>query len=560
MRSEADPASGRGGEALTGRRRWQAVSVCLVAAFMTLLDVSIVNVALPSIREGLHASEAGLQWILSGYALTFGLVLVPSGRLGDARSRRAVFMAGLALFTLASAAAGLSPTIGFLIGARLVQGVAGGVLNPQVAGLIQQLFQGAERGKAFGALGATIGIATAAGPLLGGGLIALAGPDEGWRWVFYVNIPVGILALLLAWRLLPAPVYGEKQGLDPLGVLLLGAGVVSVMLPFVQEQQWHGWAKWLLVLFGAALLALFVAWERRAKAPLVNLALFRMRSYALGAAIALLYFAGFTAIFFIFTLYLQNGLHYSALAAGLAITPFAVGSGVAAAVGGHIVARYGRPLVAIGLALVAVGLGAAWTAVELEPGSGVAWATAAPLLLAGLGSGLVISPNQTITLSEVPSAEGGSAAGVLQTGQRVGTAVGIAAVGAVFFATVAGTHGDWATAFRHGLIVILAFVLAALAAAVYDLTTGNTRHASRSGKGEHEAREGRGAHAVGDGRGAHAAGDGQGAHAAGDGQGAHAARHGHGEHAARDGRGAHAAGDGRGAHAARGSHGRRHGR
>ncbi|MFC6936325.1 MFS transporter [Actinomadura yumaensis] len=513
MRSEADPASGRGGEALTGRRRWQAVSVCLVAAFMTLLDVSIVNVALPSIREGLHASEAGLQWILSGYALTFGLVLVPSGRLGDARSRRAVFMAGLALFTLASAAAGLSPTIGFLIGARLVQGVAGGVLNPQVAGLIQQLFQGAERGKAFGALGATIGIATAAGPLLGGGLIALAGPDEGWRWVFYVNIPVGILALLLAWRLLPAPVYGEKQGLDPLGVLLLGAGVVSVMLPFVQEQQWHGWAKWLLVLFGAALLALFVAWERRAKAPLVNLALFRKRSYALGAAIALLYFAGFTAVFFIFTLYLQNGLHYSALAAGLSITPFAVGSGVAAAVGGRIVARYGRPLVAIGLALVAVGLGAAWTAVELEPGSGVAWATAAPLLLAGLGSGLVISPNQTITLSEVPSAEGGSAAGVLQTGQRVGTAVGIAAVGAVFFATVAGTHGDWATAFRHGLIVILAFVLAALAAAIYDLTTGNASRASRGGKGGHEARDGRGAHADRTGSG------GNGAHAAGGGKG-----------------------------------------
>ncbi|TDD95818.1 DHA2 family efflux MFS transporter permease subunit [Actinomadura rubrisoli] len=465
-----DTTSGSEAEA-AGRRRWQALSVCLVAAFMTLLDVSIVNVALPSIREGLHASEAGLQWILSGYALTFGLVLVPAGRLGDARSRRAVFMSGLALFTAASALAGVAPGILWLVVARLVQGVAGGILNPQVAGLIQQLFQGADRGRAFGALGAVIGVATAVGPLLGGALIALAGPEEGWRWVFYVNVPVGVVALVLAWRLLPAPVYGERRGLDPPGVVLLGAGVLCVLLPFVQEQQWHGALKWLLVPAGAALIAAFVAWERRARTPMVDLGLFRLRSYALGAAIALLYFAGFTAVFFIFTLYLQNGLHYTALEAGLAITPFAVGSGVAAALAGRVVSRFGRPLVAVGLGVVAAGLVAAWIAVELEPGRGVAWATAVPLLVAGLGSGMVISPNQTITLSEVHFAQGGSAAGVLQTGQRVGTAAGIAAVGSVFFATVAGTRGDWAAAFRHGLIVILAFVLAALAAAVYDLLT-----------------------------------------------------------------------------------------
>jgi EmrB/QacA subfamily drug resistance transporter len=456
-------------------RRWRALSVCLVAAFMTLLDVSIVNVALPSIRADLRASDAQLQWILSGYALTFGLVLVPAGRLGDARSRRAVFMSGLALFTAASAAAGIAPTVLLLVLARLVQGVAGGILNPQVAGLIQQLFQGAERGRAFGALGAVIGIATAVGPLLGGGLIALGGSADGWRWVFYVNVPVGIAALFLAWRMLPAPVYGERQGLDPFGVLLLGAGVVCVLLPFVQEQQWRTGLKWLLLLAGAALLAVFVAWERRAGAPMVDLELFRLRSYSLGSAIALLYFAGFTAIFFIFTLYLQNGLDYSALGAGLAITPFAVGSGCASAVGGRIVSRYGRPLVAAGLVLVLIGLGAAWVAVELRPGSGVAWATAAPLLVAGLGSGLVIAPNQTLTLSEVRYTEGGSAAGVLQTGQRVGTAMGVAAVGAVFFSAVAGTRGDWAAAFRHGLIVIAGFVLAALAAAVADLFAGRRR-------------------------------------------------------------------------------------
>ncbi|MBW8483343.1 MFS transporter [Actinomadura parmotrematis] len=449
--------------------RWRALAVCLVAAFMTLLDVSIVNVALPSIREGLDASESSLEWILSGYALTFGLVLVPAGRLGDARSRRAVFMSGLALFTASSAVAGFAPTIGWLVGARLVQGVAGGIINPQIAGLIQQLFRGAERGRAFGALGSVIGVATAVGPLLGGLLIELAGPDAGWRWIFFVNVPVGLAALPLARRLLPAPVRGERQGMDSLGVLLLGAGVLALMLPFVQERQWHGAAKWWLVPLGLLLLAAFVAWERRGRSPLVNLALFRLRSYALGATIALLYFAGFTSIFFIFTLYLQNGLHYSALGAGLAITPFALGSGVASAVGGRLVSRFGRPLVAAGLVLVLVGLAGAWTAVELHAGSGVAWLTAVPLLVAGIGSGLVISPNQTITLSEVDFTEGGSAAGVLQTGQRVGTAIGIAAVGAVFFARVASSRGDWAEAFRYGLVVVLGFVAAALAAAVYDL-------------------------------------------------------------------------------------------
>ncbi|MGK5551075.1 MFS transporter [Actinomadura kijaniata] len=452
-------------------RPWRALSVCLVASFMTLLDVSIVNVALPSIRSGLDASEAGLQWVLSGYALAFGLVLVPAGRLGDARSRRAVFMSGLALFTAASAMAGLAPAIGWLVAARLVQGVAGGLLNPQVAGLIQQLFEGPSRGRAFGALGGVIGVATAVGPMLGGALIALAGPEHGWRWVFLVNLPVGLVGLVLARRLLPPPVRGPRQGQDPVGVVLLGVGVTALMLPLAQEQQWHGWAKWLLIPAGVAVLAAFTRWERRCAAPLVNLSLFRLRSYALGATIALLYFAGFTAVFFIFTLYLQNGLRYSALAAGLAITPFAVGSGAASVLGGRLVGRFGRPLVAAGLALVAFGLAAAWLAVELHPGRGVAWWTAPPLLLAGIGSGLVISPNQTITLSQVPVAEGGSAAGVLQTGQRLGTAVGIAVTGAVFFASVAN-GGDWAVAFRHGLLVVLAFVLAALVAAGYDLLSG----------------------------------------------------------------------------------------
>src|SRR5690606_5631069 len=299
------------------------------------------------------------------------------------------------------------------------------------------------------------------------------------------NIPVGAVALVLAWRLLPAPVYGERQGLDPLGVLLLGAGVVCVLLPLVQEQQWESDLKWLLVLAGLALIAVFAAWERRARSPMVRLALFRFRSYALGTAIALLYFAGFTAIFFILTLYLQSGLGYSALGAGFAMTPFAVGSGLGSAAGGRIVARAGRALVVAGLLLVLAGVGAGGLAGHPPPGGGVAWAIAGPLLVAGTGSGLVIAPNQTLTLSEVPPAEGGSAAGVLQTGQRVGSAVGIAAVGYVFFAFLSGSGGDWAAAFRHGLVVILGLVAAALAAALADLAAdrrARRRAGSRAGR------------------------------------------------------------------------------
>jgi EmrB/QacA subfamily drug resistance transporter len=467
------------------RRRWRAFSVCLVAAFMTLLDVSIVNVAIPSIRASLHATPSDVQWVLSGYALTFGLTLVPAGRYGDARGRRNVFIAGLALFTLSSAAAGLAPSATWLIVARLVQGAAAGILNPQVVGLVQYLFRPAERGRPFGMLGATIGISTAIGPLLGGVLIHLAGAREGWRWVFYVNVPVGIAAIVLGWRLIPLrpPEHRRRESLDPVGVMLLGTGVVLLLLPLVQEQQWHGRAKWLLMVAAVVVLAGFVGWERRYarhSEPVIDLDLFRLRSYALGSLIALLYFAGFTAIFFIYTLYLQSGLGYSPLLAGLAMTPFALGSAAAAALGGRLVNRLGRPLVAIGLALVAVGLAGTVLAVHFVPGHSAPLATAAPLLVAGLGSGLVITPNQTITLSQVPPRQGGSAGGVIQTGQRIGAAIGIATVGSVFFADLAATGGHYSQAFRVSLFVAIALILVALVAALADVFVSH-RAARRAG-------------------------------------------------------------------------------
>ncbi len=469
--------------------RWRALAICLVGGFMVLLDVSIVNVALPAIRVGLHAPPSDLQWVVSGYALTFGLLLVPAGRFGDVRGRRTVFVGSLALFTLASAACGAAPGSGWLVLARLVQGLAGGTLTPQISALIQELFSGAERGKAFGVFGAVIGISTAVGPLLGGLLISLFGEAQGWRAVFFVNVPIGLAAMPIAWRLIPGPgkqQRGKRHDYDPVGVVLIGGGAVLLLLPFVQERVWPGPWKWVLLPAAAVVLLAFVLWDRRYSArghePVVDLDLFRRRSYAFGTSMITLYFAGFTPLFFVFTLYLQVGLKYSALAAGLAITPFAIGSGVSAALGGRVVHRFGRRLVAAGLCLVAAGLAGTVLAVSAVPRNGTGWATLAPLLLGGLGNGLVITPNQTVTLSEVPVPRAGTAGGLLQTGQRIGAAIGIAAVGSVFFAQVAGTR-DYAGAFRNGILVALAFVAAALLIASADIVVERAADSGRHALG-----------------------------------------------------------------------------
>ncbi|MET7401823.1 MFS transporter [Dactylosporangium sp. NPDC005572] len=451
--------------------RDRALAVGLVAAFMTLLDVSIVNVAIPSIQAGLGVGDSGLQWVLSGYALTFGLLLVPAGRFGDARGIRGVFVAGLLAFTLTSALAGAARDEAWLVAARLLQGAAAGVLNPQVTGLIQRLYQPAERARPFGLLGATVGLATAIGPLLGGLLIHVAGPAEGWRWIFYINVPVGLAAAVLGWRIIPRrpPERRRRETLDPVGVVLLGLAVVQILLPLVEGRQWQTPAKWLLVVTGLATLGAFAGWERRfarRAVPLIQLSLFRVRSYRLGTIVVLVYFAGFTANFFIFTLYLQQGHGYSALAAGLTLTPFAVGSGVAAFVGGRIVNRFGRPLVAFGLVAVMAGFAASIAVVHVVPPDAVHLYLALPLLVAGIGSGLVITPNQTLTLAEVPVERSGSASGVVQTAQRIGAAFGIAAIGSVFFARI---DAGWNAALTAALLAAIGFLLLALVAALADI-------------------------------------------------------------------------------------------
>ncbi|MEU2623114.1 MFS transporter [Streptomyces sp. NPDC007157] len=458
----------------TEDRRWRALGVCLAAGFISLLDTSIVNVALPSIEHGLGATEAAQSWVVSGYALTFGLALVPAGRLGDMRGRRQAFLFGLAAFTVASAACGLAASPDWLVVFRLIQGAAAGMVAPQTSGLIQQMFQGTERAKAFGLLGSVIGVSTAVGPLAGGLIIDAAGTGDGWRWVFFVNLPIGVAALAAGLRLLPrfpaSP--GRREEFDPVGVVLLGAGVLALMLPLVQEQQWTGRLKWALVPVGGALLGLFWVWERRqgrlGRAPLVDLDLFSLRSFTRGALISLTYFAGFTTVFFVLALFLQNAAGYSALASGLTVLPFAISSAVGAALGGRLVVRHGRKLVVIGLSGVAVGLLGIAAVAWLVPLEDLGWAAAVPMIIGGIGSGITVSPNTTLTLTLVPVKRAGAAGGVLQTGQRVGSAAGIAVVGSVYFAHLAN-RGSATEALQLGLLTSVGFILVALCLAVADM-------------------------------------------------------------------------------------------
>ncbi|WP_346054033.1 MULTISPECIES: MFS transporter [Amycolatopsis] len=461
-------------------RRWRALWICLVAGFMTLLDVSIVNVALPSMEHGIGATPADVSWVVSGYALTFGLALVPAGRLGDDYGRKRMFLLGLLLFVATSVLCGAAPGATWLVVARLCQGIAGGLLNPQVIGMIQQLFTGRERGKAFGLFGATVGLSTAVGPLLGGLLIQGIGMEQGWRYVFYVNLPIGLLAIAFGMRLLPHDERrGPRRSPDLLGTLLLGLAVVSVMLPLVEAEESTSTPRWWLMGVGAALLVLFVLWERRLGArgrhPLVNLKLLTVRSYSAGALLGMVYFAGFTGIFLVMTLFFQQGLGYSPLEAGCSLLAFAIGSAISPAIGGRIVHRFGRPLVVSGIVLVVLGLGATALLVGEYDGANAALVLAGPLFVAGFGSGFVIAPNQTLALEEVPPAEGGTAAGVLQTGQRVGAAIGTALGGSLFFGQLTRSHGDYHSSAAHGLVGSVVLVGVALLVGLADVVMSARR-------------------------------------------------------------------------------------
>ncbi|MEU2060286.1 MFS transporter [Streptomyces sp. NPDC013455] len=453
-------------------QRWRALWVTLVAGFMSLLDVTIVAVALPTIQRDLHASPAEVQWVVSGYALTFALALVTAGRLGDALDRRRIFLLALSGFVLFSAACGAAPDITLLVVARLAQGLAAGFMAPQNSALIQQMFRGAERGRAFGFFGATVGISSAAGPLTGGAVLALASGDQGWRWIFYVNLPIGILAVLLGRRLLPRTRPSGRGRVDLPGILLLGLGVLALMYPMVQADSGGLRRLWWLFLAGAALLAAFTWWQRRLVArdaqPLLDPRLFTtVRGYAVGAGIGTLYFIGFSGVWLVFALFYQRGLGFSPLRSGLAVTPFALGSASAAVVAGRLVERFGRLLTVCGLTGVIAGLGGTALLLRFAPPHIAPWVAAPVLFLGGIGGGFVVSPNITMTLRDVPVRMAGAAGGALQTGQRLGAALGTAALPGLFY-LVLGRNGDYRGALFTAMCAALAGMAASLALATLD--------------------------------------------------------------------------------------------
>lgn len=476
---------------LSHGQRWRAFWVCVSVAALTILDLSKVNVALPSIEHALGASSTELQIVVSGYVLMFGLALVPFGRLGDQRSRTQLFLVGLTLFTLTSIVCALAPTTEVLLVARLVQGLAAGIQMPQVLGTIQQIFTGAERGRAFGLFGATIGIATAFGPTLGGLMIALGGPQDGWRWIFWINVPLCLAVLAGVIWLLPRtrrPAPGRLQ-LDPIGLVLFAVMVVALLWPFLfttgsPDDDPRRW--WTLVLFGV-FAAAFVWWERRYEAsgrsPLVPFRLFDIGSYRNGTLIATTYFAAIPAMFLTTTLFLQLGVGLEPVFAGMVSIGFALASAVSAWIGGNLVGRLGRPLVVWGIGIVLVSVVILAAVAFTVPAEVVAYAMAATMLVAGVGAGLVVAPNQALTLAEIPTREGGLAGSVGQLGQRIGTAVGTAVALSLFYAAIyrdadAGRHGIDAfhDAYAYGMVSVAIFLSLAFLLGVADLLSRRRGH------------------------------------------------------------------------------------
>jgi EmrB/QacA subfamily drug resistance transporter len=431
-----DAPSGGGGEP-----PWAALPVIVGGSLMVILDFFIVNVALPSLTKDLHASSAQLEWIVASYALMEAIFLITAGRLGDNLGRRRLYFNGVALFSLSSLACGLAPSATLLIVGRLIQGVAGAMLMPQVLAIIGVSFHGADRVKAMSTYGAAMGLVALSAQLIGGALVQLNIDGSSWRACFLINIPFGIALLALTPRLVPESRASRPGRIDARGVMLLTAGIAAIALPLIEGRA-HGWPTWTWLSFGLApvLLAGFIAHQRalhrRSLIPLLDLALFKNRAFSAGLATQLLFWSGQAAFFVYFALYLQRGRGMSPLDCGLVFTIAATSYVIASAATPTILERHGRPVILAGGLTLAAGHGSLAVAVAANGIHGSTAALIPGLLLIGAGMGVSLTGTTATVLNTLDDERAGSAAGVSGTVQGLGNALGVAIAGVIFFASL----------------------------------------------------------------------------------------------------------------------------
>ena len=415
--------------------KWLALALLAAAQFVVVLDASIVNVALPSIGRALHFSQDNLSWVVNAYVLVFGGFLLLGGRMADLLGRRRLFIGGLILFALASLAGGLAQSEGWLIAARAVQGLGAALLSPAALSLVTVLFsEGSERNKAMGVWGAVAGSGGAVGVLLGGMLTEWA----GWEWVLFVNVPIGIFAAAIAPRLLPESRNEGERHFDVAGAVTITAGLSLLVYALVDANS-AGWGSLQTLGLGAiavALIAGFYAIERRQKAPLVPFpGIFRIRTITGINVSAVLVAASLFSMFFFISLYMQNVLGFSALKAGLAYLPLAVGLIVTAGASAGLVTRFGfKPVLVAGLIITAGGL--VWFG-QVDPNGSYVGDVLFPSLLAAVGLGLAFVSMTVAAVSGVEPHEAGLASGLINTSQQIGGALGLA-----ILATVANSRTD----------------------------------------------------------------------------------------------------------------------
>jgi EmrB/QacA subfamily drug resistance transporter len=448
-------------------RRWAALATLLAAAFMNMIDVSIVNVALPRLQSGLGASSSEIEWVVAGYVLAFALALLPFGRLGDQVGRKRMFMLGVAGFTLFSALCGLAPTTEVLIGARVLQGLTGAMMMPQVLAIAQVMFPPNERAYAFSFFGLTAGLGSVAGPLAGGLLIGGDFFGLDWRPIFLVNIPIGIAVLLLAGKLVPATEQHPNLTNDWGGMAIAATAILLVIFPLI-EGHTLGWPAWAfgMIAAGVVTAGLFVLYERRRAAndesQLLPASLLANGPFVLGGAMLLIFFSGAMCLFLFLAIFLQQGFGFTPLAAGLTTVPFPIGILVASVLNGRIGARWQRQRIAFGSALLFAGMLWLRFAVQQVADSVDHWQFALPMAIAGLGMGTAIAPLMQTALASVAPRDAGSGAGALQSVQQLGSAFGIAIAGQIFFSTLSGR-------FAAGSGPHAAFVDALSASLIYSL-------------------------------------------------------------------------------------------